>query len=96
MCSINCLFFSICLFIFGDLSKIILPLPFCVAVWDIYYVHMFFKVMEDDFNRIVDFLEDDVNRIVDFLINFWVSFQISFLNFINVLHMFWTICHGGN
>ena len=44
--------------------------------------------MEDDFDRIVDFLEDDFNRIVDFFINFWVSFQISFLNFINVLHMF--------
>ena len=44
--------------------------------------------MKDDLNRIVDFLEDDFNRIVDFLINFLVSFQISFLNFINVLHMF--------
>ena len=44
--------------------------------------------LEDDFNRIVDFMEDDFNRIVDFLINFWVSFQISFLNFINVLCMF--------
>ena len=44
--------------------------------------------MEDDVYRIVEFLEDDFNRIVDFLINFWVSLQISFLNFINVLHMF--------
>ena len=66
----------------------ILPLSFCIALWDIYYVHLFFQDMEDDVNRIVDFLEDDFNRIVDFLINFWVSFQISFLNFINVLHMF--------
>ena len=40
--------------------------------------------MEDDLNRIVDFLEDDFNGIVDFSIHFWVSFQ----NFINVLHMF--------
>ena len=40
--------------------------------------------MEDDFNRLADFLEDDFNRIVDFLIHFWVSFQ----NFINVLQMF--------
>ena len=73
----------------------ILLLSFSVALWDIYYVHLFFQDMEDDFNRIVDFLEDDFNRIVDFLITFGVSFQISFLNFINVLHMFWTICHGG-
>ena len=71
-------------------------LPFCVALLDIYYVHLFFQDMEDDFNRTMDFLEDDFNRIVDFLIIFWVSFQISFLNFINVLHTFWTICHGGN
>ena len=66
----------------------ILPLSLCIALWDIYYVYLFFQDMEDDLNRIVDFLEDDFNRIVDFLINFWVSFQISFLNFINVLLMF--------
>ena len=66
----------------------ILPLSFCIALWDIYYVYLFFQDMEDDLNTIVDFLEDDFNRIVDFLIIFWVSFQISFLNFINVLHMF--------
>ena len=34
--------------------------------------------MEDDLNRLADFLEDD------FLILFWVYFQ----NFINVLQMF--------
>ena len=66
----------------------ILPLSFCIALWDIYYVYLFFQDREDDPNRIVDFLEDDFNRIVDFLINFWVSFQISFLNFIHVLLMF--------
>ena len=66
----------------------ILPLYFCIALWDIYYVYLFFQDMEDDLNRTVDFLEDDFNRIVGFLINFWASFQISFLNFINVLHMF--------
>ena len=47
-------------------------------------MHLFFQDMEDDFNRLADFLEDDFNRIVDFLIHFWVSFQ----NFINVLQMF--------
>ena len=83
MCSINCLFLFICLFIFGDLSKLILPLSFCIAFWDFYYMHLFFQDMEDDFNRLADFLEDDFNRIVDFLIHFWVSFQ----NFINVLQM---------
>ena len=35
-------------------------------------------------NRLADFLEDDFNRIVDFLRHFGVSFQ----NFINVLQMF--------
>ena len=66
----------------------ILALSVCIALWDIYYMYLFFQDMEKDLNRIADFLEDDFNRIVDFLINFWVSFQISFLNFINVLHMF--------
>ena len=73
MCSINCLFLFICLLIFGDLSKLILPLSICVALWDSYYMYLFFQDMEDDFNRLVDFL-----------IHFWVSFQ----NFINVLQMF--------
>ena len=66
----------------------ILPLSFCIALWDIYYMYLFFQDVEDDLNRIADFLEDAFNRIVDFLINFWVSFQISFLNFINDLCMF--------
>ena len=70
MCSINCLFLFICLLIFGDLTKLILPLSVCVALWDFYYMYLFFQDMEDDFNRLVDFL-----------IHFWVSFQ----NFINVL-----------
>ena len=47
-------------------------------------MHLFFQDMKDVINRIADFLDDDFNRIVDFLIHFWVSFQ----NFINVLHMF--------
>ena len=74
----------------------ILPLSFFIALWDIYYVHLFFQDMRDDLKRIVDFLEDDFNTIVDFLINFGVSFQISFLNYENVWICFWTICHGGN
>ena len=54
----------------------ILPLSVCVALWDFYYIFMFFQDMEDNFNRLVDRLED-------FLIHFWVSFQ----NFINLLQM---------
>ena len=84
ICSINCLFLFICLLIFGDLSKMILPLSFCIAIWDFYYMHLFFQDMKDDFNRIADFLEDDFNRILDVLIHFWVSFQ----NFINLFQMF--------
>ena len=82
-------FLFICLLIFGDLSKLILPLSFCVAIWDFYYIHLFFEHMKDDLNRIADFLEDyfnrlvDVNRIINFLIHFWFSFQ----NFINVLRI---------
>ena len=65
MFSINCLLF-ICLLIFGDLPKLILPLYFCIALWDFCYMHLFFQDMKDDLNTIVDFLEDDFNRIVDF------------------------------
>ena len=72
----NCLFSFICLLIFGDLTRVILPLSVCVAIGDFCYIFMFFKDMEDDFNRLVDRLED-------FLIHFWVSFQ----NFINLLQM---------
>ena len=45
----------------------ILPLYFCIALWDIYYMYLFFQDMEEDLNRIADFLEDDFNRKVDFL-----------------------------
>ena len=76
MCSMNRLFYFICLLIFGDLTKVILPLSICVALWDFHYIFMFFQDMEDDFNRLVDRLED-------FLIHFWVSFQ----NFIKLLQM---------
>ena len=72
-------FLFICLFNFRNLSKMILSLSFCIALWDFYYMHLFFQDMEDNLNRIVDFLEDDFNRIVDFLIHF---------GFINVLQMF--------
>ena len=72
MCSINCLFLFIFLLIFGDLTKVILPLSVCVALWDFYYMYLFFQDMEDNFHRLVDFL-----------IHFWVSFQ----NFINLLQM---------
>ena len=65
-------FLFICLLIFGDLTKLILPLSIFVALWDFYYMYLFFQDMEDDFNRLVDIL-----------IHLWVSFQ----NFINALQM---------
>ena len=71
MCSINFLFY-LYVYLFWRF-KLILPLSICIALWDFYYMHLFFQDMEDDFNRIVDFL-----------IYFWVSFQ----TFINVLQMF--------
>ena len=43
----------------------ILPLSFCIALWDIHYVYLFFQDMEDSLGRIADFLEDDFNRMVD-------------------------------
>ena len=72
MCSINSLFLFICLLIFGDLTKLILPLSICVALWDFDYMYLFFQDMEDDFNRLVDFL---------------IHFGVSFQNFINALQM---------
>ena len=70
ICITNCLFFIfICLYIDGDLFKFILPLSFCISVWDIYYMHLVWEDIENDLNRIMD------------------SFQIYFLNFINVKAM---------
>ena len=73
------------IYFFGDLFKIILPLAFCITLWNIYYLHL---IWED--------IENDLNRMVDFLINLGDSFQISFQNFINVWLWFLTIYHGGN
>ena len=55
MCSINCLFYLYVYLFFGDLSKLILPLSICIALWDFYYMHLFFQDMEDDVNRLADF-----------------------------------------
>ena len=77
MCSINCLFLFICLLIFGDLSKLILPLSICVALWDFYYMYLFSQDMEDDFNRLVDFL-----------IHFWGFFSKCYQCFANVFKQF--------
>ena len=74
--SIN-FFLFICLYIFRDLFKILLHLDISITLSNIYYLCL---VWED--------IENNLNRIVDFLINLWDSFQISFLNFINVLAMF--------
>ena len=73
ICSNNCLFLSICLYIFGDLLKVILPVSFCVALQDIYYMHLVWEDVKNDLNRITDFFE---------------IYFLNFLNFINVLAMF--------
>ena len=73
--SINCIFLFIC--IFGDLFKILLPLLFSVALSNNYYIYV---IWED--------IENNLNRIVGFLIDLWNSFQFFFLNFINVLAIF--------
>ena len=49
-------FLFICLYIFGDLPKVILCLSLCMALWDLYYVHLVWEDIENDLNRIVDFL----------------------------------------
>ena len=51
-------------------------MSFCIALWDLCYMHL-----------VWDDIENDLNRIVDCLINLWDSFQVSFLNFVNVLAM---------
>ena len=61
--SINCIFLFICLYICGDLFKIILPLVFALTLSNSYYIYF---VCED--------IENDLNRGVDFLINLWNSF----------------------
>ena len=75
--SINCIFLFICLYIFGDLFEILLPLFSSITILNSYYIYF---VWED--------IENVLNRIADFLINLWNSFQSFFLNFINVLGMF--------
>ena len=65
--SINCIFLFICLHIFGNLFKILLPLDFSITLLNSYY---FYLVWGDIVN--------DLNRIVDFLINLWNSFQFFF------------------
>ena len=40
---------------FGDLFKIILHLSFCIALWDINYMHLGWQDIENDLNRIVEF-----------------------------------------
>ena len=77
MCSINCLHLFICLLIFGDLTKLILPLSICVALWDFYYMYFFFQDMEDDFNRLVDFLI----HFLGFFSKFYQCFANAFKQF---------------
>ena len=54
ICSTNCPFLSICLYIYGDLLNIILPLSFCMALCDVYYMHLVSEDIKNDLNRIMD------------------------------------------
>ena len=78
MYSINCLFSFICLLIFGDLTKLILPLSVCVALWEFYYMYLFFPRC----GKII-FI-----RLVDFLITFWGFFSTFYQCFANAFKQF--------
>ena len=74
--SILCFLF-ICLLIFGDLFKTLLPLAFSITLSNSYYLYLVWKDIENDLNRMVDFF----NKFMEFFSNI-------FLNFINVLARF--------
>ena len=48
-------FLFICLHIFGDLFKVLLPLAFSITLLNIYYLYLVWEDIENDLNRIVDF-----------------------------------------
>ena len=50
-------FLSICLYIYRDLFKVILSFYFCIALWDIYYMHLVWEDIENDLNRITNFFQ---------------------------------------
>ena len=76
LCSTNCLFY---LYVYICLETCLNDFTFVFLNSSLeYLLHAF----------VFPTLEDDFNRIVDFLINFWVSFQISFLNFIMFAYVF--------
>ena len=70
--SINCIFY-LYVYIFLEICLIFLPLIFSITLLNSSYIYF---IWED--------IENDLNRIEDFSINLWNSFQIFFLNFINV------------
>ena len=53
--SINCIFLFICLYISGDLFKILLPLVFALTLSNSDYIYFIWEDIENDLNRIVDF-----------------------------------------
>ena len=54
-----------------NLFKVILPLYFCIALWDIYYVHLVWEDIENDLNRIMDSFQI-------FFLNFYKCFGHAF------------------
>ena len=53
--SITCIFLFICLYIFGDLFKNLLPLVFSIILLNSYYIYFIWEDIENDLNMIVDF-----------------------------------------
>ena len=54
ICSINCFFIYMFIYFWRSV-KIILCLSFCIALWDIYYMHLVLEDIENDLNRITIF-----------------------------------------
>ena len=55
MCPINCLF-DLYVYLFLEIWPNWFYLyPFVLALWDFYYMYLFFQDIEDDFNRLVIF-----------------------------------------
>ena len=65
--SINCIFLFICLYIYGDLFKILLPLFFSITLLNSYYIYFIWEDIENDLNRIMDFLI----KFMEFFSNFF-------------------------
>ena len=53
---------------YGDLLKGILPLSFCMALWDIYYMHLVWQDIKNDLHRITDSLQINFLNLINILV----------------------------